>query len=90
MTLVTNLQLAKSQPTQASTVLTANDVNANLVLNTDVKASVSRDGGTTFTQVSLLEAGEFDNGNLLTGTVDLSFQPTGTDMVWKVETVNNK
>ena len=51
---------------------------------------MSRDGGTTFTQVSLLDAGEFGNGNLLTGTVDLSSQPSGTDMVWKIETDNNK
>jgi hypothetical protein len=61
-----------------------------MVLNTDLKASVSRDGGTTFSQVTLSDAGEFEKGNLLTGTVDLSTQPSGTDMAWKVETDNNK
>jgi hypothetical protein len=90
MTLVSNSQTAKAQPNQASTLLMAKDVNANLTLNTDIKASVSRDGGTTFTQVTLQDAGEFEDGNLLTGTIDLASQPSGTDMAWKVETDNNK
>ncbi len=68
----------------------AEDLAADIVINTDLKASVSRDGGTTFTQVTLSDAGEFEKGNLLTGTVDISGQPTGTDMEWKVETLNNK
>ncbi|MZH02997.1 MAG: LamG domain-containing protein [Nitrospinae bacterium] len=90
MTLVSNSQSAKAEPNGANILLMAEDVAADITLNTDLKASVSRDGGTTFTQVTLSEAGEFEKGNLLTGTVDLSGQPTGTDMEWKVETLNNK
>lgn len=90
LTLVSNSQTAKTEPNGANILLMAEDVNADITINTDVKASVSRDGGTTFTQVTLSDAGEFEKGNLLTGTVDISGQPTGTDMEWKVETLNNK
>ncbi len=90
MTLVSNSQTAKTEPNGANIILMAEDVAADIVINTDLKASVSRDGGTTFTQVTLSDAGEFEKGNLLTGTVDISGQPTGTDMEWKVETLNNK
>lgn len=90
MTLVSNSQTAKTEPNGANILLLAEDLAADITLNTDLKASVSRDGGTTFTQVTLSDAGEFEKGNLLTGTVDLSGQPTGTDMEWKVETLNNK
>ena len=90
LTLVSNSQTAKTEPNGANILLLAEDVGADIVLNQDLKASVSRDGGTTFTQVTLSDAGEFEKGNLLTGTVDLSSQPSGTDMEWKVETDNNK
>jgi len=90
MTLISNSQVAKTEANGANIVLFAEDLAADIVINTDVKASVSRDGGTTFTQVTLSDAGEFEKGNLLTGTVDISSQPTGTDMEWKVETLNNK
>ncbi len=90
MTLVSESQTAKTEANGANIVLFAEDVEADITLNTDLKASVSRDGGTTFTQVTLSDAGEFEKGNLLTGTVDISSQPSGTDMQWKVETDNNK
>ena len=90
MTLFSNSQTANTQSNEAQIVLFAEDVAANIIINTDLKAYVSRDGGTTFTQVTLSDAGEFEKGNLLTGTVDISSQPSGTDMQWKVETDNNK
>jgi hypothetical protein len=90
LTLISNSQTAKTEANGANILLLAEDVAADIVLNTDLKASVSRDGGTTYSQVTLSDAGEFEKGNLLTGTVDLSSQPTGTDMEWKVETLNNK
>ncbi len=90
MTLISNSQTAETAPTGANILLMAEDLAADITLNTDLKAYVSRDGGTNFTQVTLSNAGEFENGNLLTGTVDISGQPSGTDMEWKVETLNNK
>ncbi|MBT5471531.1 MAG: hypothetical protein HOK41_13090 [Nitrospina sp.] len=90
MTLIPNSQTAKSQSDGAHLILFAEDPAADITLNTDVKAYVSRDDGTTFSQVTLSDAGEFEKGNLLTGTVDISSQPSGTDMQWKVETFNSK
>jgi len=69
--------------------------------NTDIKVYVSRDGGTTFTQASDLKI-EFDvyqqdvwgsiytNIDFLVGTVDISNQPSGKEMVYKITTHNNK
>lgn len=84
LTLISNSQTAKTQPSDASILLLAEDAGADIVLNTQLKAWVSRDGGTNFSQVTLADAGEFEDGNLLTGIVALT--GTGTDMQWKVET----
>lgn len=88
LTLISNSQTAQEDPNDANILLLAEVVGADIVLNTDIKASVSQDGGTNFTQVTLEDAGEFEDGNLLTGSVGLP--GTGTDMKWKVETFNNK
>lgn len=72
-----------------------------VTVNTDIKAYISRDGGATFTQATL--ARELDllstpswwlnysnNIDLLIGTVDLSGQPSGKEIVYKITTHNNK
>ncbi len=89
MTLVSNSQTAKTQPNAANILLLAEDVDA-ITPNTDLKAFVSRDGNDPVAQVTLSEVGDFEKGKLYTGTVDLSSQPAGTSMKWKVETDNNK
>ena len=69
--------------------------------NVDIKAYISRDGGVTFTQATLaVESNLFNeafyndilktNVNFYVGTVDLSSQPEGTSMVWKITSHNNK
>jgi hypothetical protein len=77
------------------------DVVDTITPNTDIKVYVSRDGGATFTQATDLKI-EFDimeeviwtsiysNVNFLIGTVDLSSQPSGKEMVYKITTHNNK
>jgi hypothetical protein len=61
------------------------DVEA-IILNTDLKAFVSRDNGTTFTQVILTKEGnQLNNFNVLVGDVDLSSQPEDLHLVWKLE-----
>jgi hypothetical protein len=88
LTLVSNSQTAKTSPTGANIlVLAEGTIDLN---NDDLKASVSKDGGTTFTVVDTLEeVGDFEDGKLYTGTVGLP-AGSGTDMEWKVETQNNK
>ena len=60
-------------------------------VNTDLVASVSRDGGTSYTAVTLASQGTTGGHTILTANnVDISGQPSGTNMKYKVETLNNK
>ncbi|NIT56713.1 MAG: hypothetical protein GWN00_10910, partial [Aliifodinibius sp.] len=52
------------------------DIDPTIVLNTDVIARVSRDGGTTYTDATLAQTGQATNGRrLIEDTVDVSAQP---------------
>lgn len=59
---------------------------AGLTLNTDLVLSVSRDGGTSWTTATLVERYLMpgDVRVLDTGDVDVTGQPSGTDLVWRV------
>ena len=63
-----------------------------LRLNTDILGYISRDAGTTWTQGTLVDAGSFDDTtNILTmNAVDISGQPSGTSMRYKIVTANAK
>jgi hypothetical protein len=71
----------------------------NVLPNVDIKAFVSRDGGTTFSQVTLVREMDIpiegytsflgSYANFYVGTVDLSTQPNGQLLVWKITTHNN-
>lgn len=90
MTLLSNAQTANAQPDTARVVILEEDVDS-ITLNTDLKCFASRDGGTTFTQITLVEEGNFDvNIRVLAASVDISGQPAGTSMVYKFETANGK
>lgn len=90
MTLISNAETAESQPDDARIFIWEEDVDA-ITLNTDLKGSVSRDGGTTFSQATLASEGDYETGKqILSGSVDISAQPAGTSMVYKIETLNNK
>ena len=61
-------------------------------MNTDLIASISRDGGSNFTNVTLADSGYVTGSSgqrILTGTVDVSGQPSGTSMRWKLALANN-
>lgn len=90
MVLQSNAFTAVTQPDTARIVILERDVDA-ITLNTDFKAWLSRDGGTTFTQATLTDKGNFDaNLQILYGTADISGQPAGTSMIWKLTTHNSK
>jgi hypothetical protein len=62
-------------------------------LNTDIIASVSRNGGTNFTTVTLLDSGYVVGSSgqrILTGTASISGQPSGQSMKWKLELANQQ
>ncbi len=79
---------AKSTPTKARLVVFQDNISPDTAtINTDLVASVSRDNGTTFTTVTLTDAGYITGSSgqrILTGTADISGQPSGTSMKWRV------
>jgi len=90
MTLISESFTAEVAPDDARIVLFEEDVD-NITVNTDIKAYVSRDGGTTYTQVTLSDDGDWQTGKrILCGVADISGQPSGTNIRYKVETLNNK
>lgn len=90
MDLISNTVTAEDQPTDTNIVVLQEDIDA-VTVNTDIKAYASRDGGTTFTQITLTDEGDFDSViRILSGSVDISGQPVGTSMEYKIETLNTK
>ena len=78
-------------PTSARVVIFEEDID-DIEPNVNLVIEVSRDGGTTFSNVIIAKDQEFGDGtlNLFSGSVDLSSQPNGELMVWKLITQNNK
>ena len=65
----------------------------SITLNTDLVASVSRDGGSNFSTVTLVDEGYVTGSSgqrILAGIVDISGQPSGTSMRWKLALANNR
>jgi hypothetical protein len=83
-------------PTSARVVIVLEN-DGEITPNTDIKAYVSRDGGTTFNQADLVRELEIEPiTNILeytlfyAGAVDLSEQPNGKEIVYKITSHNNK
>ena len=89
MVLVSNSTTAEAVPTKGDVVLTYTNNAGTATLNTDLIASVSRDNGTTYTAVTLTGQGTTGGETIASASgVDISGQPSGTSMVWKVATNN--
>ena len=79
----------KPAPTTARIILDEYTSTGSATLNTDIKAYASRDNGTTYTQMTLADQGTIEtNHRLLSGSVDISGQPSGTSVKYKIETLN--
>ena len=89
ITLQSNANTANAQPDTGFIIIWQEDVDA-VTLNTDLTAEVSRDGGTTWTVVTLAEEATLTTGRILTGTADISAQPAGTSMKCRIKTLNTK
>jgi len=90
MTLISDTFTADEQPDDARIIIFEEDVDS-ITLNTDIKAYASRDDGTTWTQITLSDEGTYSGTKrILSGTADISGQPSGTNMKYKIETLNNK
>jgi len=90
-TIVSTAFTSTSVPTSARIVVFEENVDTP-TLNTDVIASISRDGGTTFTNATLTDSGYVTGSSgqrILTGQATISGQPSGQSMRWKLALANN-
>ena len=89
MTLASDAYTAQSAPTTARIIMDEYTSTGSATVNTDIKAYASRDNGTTYTQITLASQGTIEtNHRLLSGSVDISGQPSGTSVKYKIETLN--
>jgi len=81
---------AESEPDYGDIVVLMEDGEGTATLNTDIKGYVSRDSGTTFTQGTFVDEGTWgtDKKVLAFHDLDISAQPSGTSMCYKVTTHN--
>jgi len=89
--IVSNAFTATSAPSTSRIVVFQENIDS-ITLNTDLIASVSRDGGSNFSTVTLTDEGYVTGSSgqrILSGTVDISGQPSGTSMRWKLALANN-
>lgn len=89
MTLVSESVTASAAPDTARAVILA-DYGA-ATLNTDVIVEISRDNGTTWTAATLVDEGDYNSNGvsiLTTGAVDLTSQPSGTEIKIRLRTPN--
>ncbi len=89
LTLVSTATTAQAAPTKGDIVMTYTNGAGTATVNTDLKAYVSRDNGTTYTQATLSSEGTTGGHTILTAhDVDISGQPSGTAMRYKITTHN--
>ena len=89
MTLISTSTTAKATPTKGDIVLTYTNGSGTATINTDIKAYVSRDNGSNYTQMTLASEGTTGGHSIVTAhDVDIGSQPSGTSMRYKIETLN--
>jgi hypothetical protein len=89
MTLQSNATTAQAIPTKGDLVMTYSDGAGTATINTDLKAYASRDNGTTWTQLTLASQGSTGAHTILSAhDLDISGQPSGTAMRYKITTHN--
>jgi hypothetical protein len=76
---------AASAPTTAMVTVLLKVAAGSYALNTDVKAYVSRDSGTTWTQATLVSGLTAAGFTTCEGSVDLTGQPTGTAVRYRID-----
>jgi len=91
-TLISENQVAESEPDEARIVILMEEVSS-ITLNTDLKAWLSKDDGSTFAQITLTDVGDYGASiKILYGEVDLAQSGigSGTNIVYKITTHNSK
>jgi len=89
-TIISDPFTSNTVPTTTRLVVFEENVGSP-TLNTDIIASVSRNGGTNFTTVTLSDSGYITGSSgqrIITGQATISGQPSGQSMKWKLELAN--
>ena len=90
MTLVSSALASASAPTQVKLMVLWKDLSGSAVLNTDFTAEATRDGA-TWTAGTLSDTGLTIAGfKVLWAVVDVSAQPSGTTVKYRLKTLNTK
>ena len=90
-TIVSTAFTSTAVPTTSRIVVFQENVDTP-TLNTDIIASISRDGGSNFTTATLSDSGYVTGSSgqrILTGQATISGQPSGQSMRWKLALANN-
>ena len=85
---ISNTFTASGTVSEASLVVTYLDNAGTATLNTDIKGYVSANGGTNWTQVTLVAGPLFSTGVKTAMSNKTSISNTGTTMKWKIEWAN--
>ena len=89
MTLQSNAYTAQADPTTVRVMMDEYTAVGSATLDTDIKAYASRDNGTTWTQTALTSQATIDtNHRFISGSADVSGQPAGANVKYKIETLN--
>ena len=91
-TIISNVFTSGSVPTTSRIVVFEENVQTP-TLNTDIVASISRDGGSNYTTATLSDSGYVTGSSgqrILTGQATISGQPSGQSMRWKLALANNQ
>ena len=90
-TIISNAFTSTTVPTTSRIVVFEENVDTP-TLNTDIIASISRDGGSNYTNATLADSGYVTGSSgqrILTGQATISGQPSGQSMRWKLALANN-
>lgn len=89
-TLISTATTASTAPTSASLIFIIENNLGTATLNTDIKGFISRDNGSTYTEVTLVDEGTYgtDQKIVVAHDVDISSQPSGTSMRYKIQSFN--
>ena len=81
---------AVTEADNADMVMLMENAHGTATLNTDIKGYISRDSGTTFTQGTLVDEGTWGTNKKILAfhDLDISGQPSGTSMCYKITTHN--
>ena len=89
-TLISTATTAATAPTSSSLIFIMENRLGTATLNTDIKGYISRDDGSNYTEVTLVDEGTYGSNQkiIVAHDVDISSQPSGTSMRYKIQSFN--